>query len=131
MTENKLLAPCLKLLRAELAEEYDGIHREAKPVILKHADGYTSGTPDVSISWRKRTTWWEFKHGPRIIWANALQQLTCRRLAVTSTCHVVLYEESSDARRTCILTPDEVLVASVDGFSHRFVMDFIRTTYAS
>lgn len=122
MTEGKLLAPCLKLMRAELT----GF------VVKKHNDGMTSGNPDVSVDGRKRTTWWEFKYGPKIKWANALQQLTCRRLAVASfSCLVVLYEEIDDTRRTVILTPDEVEISSVPGFNNQFILDLVRSLHAA
>lgn len=122
MTEGKLLAPCLKLMRVELA----GF------VIIKHADGFTSGIPDVSASEGKRTSWWEFKHGPKIKWEHALQQLTCRRLAHSAFgCHVVLYKDDDESRSTVILTPDEVVIGSVPGFDHRFVTNFIRNFHAA
>jgi len=134
MTENKLLDPCLKVLRAEMPQKAMEL-RLPGPVILKHADGMTSGSPDVSVDFRKLTSWWEFKHGPKIKWAHGLQQLTCQRLARASTCHVVLYEEKEiDERikkRTVILTPDEVEVEAVDGFNHRFILDYIWRTHAT
>jgi len=120
MTENKLLAPCLKLMRTELNDF----------VILKHADGYTSGVPDVSVSGRGFTTWWEFKHGPAIKWENALQKRTCQKLAALGTaCFVVLYEESAYTRRTVILSPDDVEVAATAGFDHQFIVNFVRTIH--
>lgn len=129
MTENELLASCLIVLRAELPQMGTGV----LPVILKHNDGLTSGVPDVSITWRKKTSWWEFKHGPKIKWAHKLQQLTCRRLAAIGICYVVLYEEKfeHDSKHTCILTPDEVLVEAVEGFDHRFVLDYVWRTHAA
>lgn len=114
--ETKYLSAYLELARAELS----------RAVIVKHADTVTSGGPDVSITANKRTLWLEFKQGPRIKWANALQQLTCRRIAAVGYCWIVLYEEINGVKRTCILTPDEILVEAVPGFDHRFVLDFTR-----
>ena len=91
----------------------------------------TSGIPDVSVTWRGKTSWWEFKHGLTIKWANALQQLTCRRLAAAGSCRVVLYEEVRDIRRTCICTPDEEVEVFATGFDHRFVVDVIRRSHAA
>jgi hypothetical protein len=122
MTEGKLLAPCLKMMRAELA----GF------VIIKHADGSTSGVPDVSVTHEHRTSWWEFKHGSKIKWAHGLQQLTCKRLAAHGfACHVVLYQEKDQFRSTVILTPDEIVVGHTPGFNHRFVADFVRNLHAA
>jgi len=129
MTESKLQAGLLELLRAELASE-TALQYASKPVIIKHSDGFTSGSPDISITWKKKDTWWELKHGEKVVWANALQQLTCRRLAANGICYVVLYEDVLSHRRTCILTPDEEDVEVVDGFDHRFVLDFVRRTHA-
>ena len=131
MTENQLLSSCLKLLRSQLPGA----------VIIKHADPMTSGVPDVSITWLGKTSWWEFKAGAKIKWANELQQLTCRRLAAAGSCRVVFYEESpyydrvqvgkkttaaGTYKRTCICTPDEEVIAFATGFDHRFVMDVVR-----
>lgn len=129
--ESQLLEPCLKLLRTELGPKAPA---GPGPVIIKHADLFTAGGPDVSITWRvarKMTSWWEFKTGERIVWENGLQQLTCRRLAVTGYCWVVLYEQIENTRRTVILTPDEVEVEAVKGFDHEFVLDFIWRTHAA
>lgn len=133
MTETQLLDPCLKLMRAELPTRALELLLPG-PIILKHADGMTSGTPDVSMDFNRITTWWEFKHGPKIKWAHGLQQLTCQRLARATHCEVVLYEEKEIddvvQKRTVILTPDEVEVTAIDGFNHRFVMDYIWRTHA-
>lgn len=123
MTEHKLLAPCVKLMRSELPTGW---------VVVKHADSFTSGWPDVSVTGLRRTTLWEFKHGPKVKWANALQQLTCRRLAAAGySCLIVLYQETEAERRTVILTPDEVEVGATIGFSHEFVVNFVRNLHVA
>lgn len=122
MTESRLMAACLKMLRAELPGA----------VIFKHADARSSGVPDVSITWRGKTIWIEFKFGSTIKWANGLQQLTCRRLAHAGACWVVLYKEHGNAiRQTYILTPDEQEMEYCIGFSHRFVVDFVKGQHAA
>lgn len=134
MTETDLVDKFLKVARAEMPTM--ALERMLPgPVILKHADGMTSGMPDVSVDFHRLTSWWEFKHGPKIKWAHALQQLTCQRLDRATFCRVVLYEEKEvDDRimkRTVILTPDEVEVEAVDGFNHRFVLDVVWRTHAA
>ena len=119
MTENQLLSSCLKLLRSQLPGAE----------IIKHADPMTSGIPDVSVTWHGKTSWWEFKQGEKIKWSNALQQLTCRRLASAGNCRVVFYEEKRMIRRTCICTPDETIEVFATGFDHQFVVDVIRRTH--
>jgi hypothetical protein len=128
--ENKLLGPCLKLLRAELAVL--SIKRGIPgPVIIKHADSLTSGGPDVSVTWFGMTSWWEFKTGDRVHWKNALQQLTCRRLAAAGECRVVLYEEIEEERRTVILTPDEKELAAVAGFDNQFILSWVTEVHCN
>ena len=120
MTESRLQSACLKLLRAEL--------RGA--VILKHSERFSSGVPDVSITWQGKTSFWEFKYGPRLVWANGLQKLTCRRLAIAGTCYVVSYYTASNHPRTCIGAPDDPYARQAEGFNHRFVVDFVKKLHA-
>lgn len=118
MNERSLLSACLKHLRMTTGA-----------VIIKHNDAYTSGIPDVSITWRGCTSWWEFKHGDKVKWANPLQQLTCKRFASAGQCYIVLYEARGEFNRTVILTPDGVELASARGFDHKFVARFMERAH--
>jgi hypothetical protein len=117
--ETKHQNKCLKLLHAELVGA----------VVIKHSEGFTSGVPDVSVTWQGKTSWWEFKHGATLKWANGLQQLTCRRLAAAGVCHVVFYSDVNGIKTTQILTPDETIVASVENFDHRFILGFVKVIH--
>lgn len=119
MTEGTLLAACRRKIKELFPDA----------VIIKHADSVTSGVPDLSCTYNGMTSWWEFKQGPKIKWKNALQELTCRRLAHHGTCYVVLYEIINDVKRTVILRPDEIEIASVSGFDHVFVAEIIREAH--
>lgn len=68
MNEGKFTAKLLKHLRQAMPEA----------VIFKHADKYTAGIPDFSITLDGITTWWEVKRYPRPL--DKIQRETLRRL---------------------------------------------------
>lgn len=51
MTETQFTSKLVKELRRRLPGA----------MIFKHADGYSAGIPDISISFESKTTWWEAK----------------------------------------------------------------------
>ena len=51
MTETKFTSKLVKELRMRLPGA----------MIFKHADGYSAGIPDISISWQDKTNWYEAK----------------------------------------------------------------------
>lgn len=50
-----------KLKRALMLELKKQI-RHPRPVIFRHEDRYTHGMPDISLTLRNGTSWWEAKH---------------------------------------------------------------------
>jgi hypothetical protein len=41
-----------------------------------------------------------------------------------------LYQEHDDRTRTCILTPDGLLIKEIEGFDHAFVVDHVWSVHA-
>jgi hypothetical protein len=52
VTETQFTSKLTKALREQLEPGY---------IVWKHADGYTAGIPDISISWGRDTLWIEVK----------------------------------------------------------------------
>lgn len=74
-------------------------------VVLKHADRYTSGIPDMSVTWRGVTTWWECKHAKPRFKSQGLQELIAARLAMHSAgCRYIIF----GATRTYLVHPDQL-----------------------
>jgi hypothetical protein len=81
MNESTLTRGLLKTLRAAFP---DG-------VIIKHSDSYTSGVPDISVTWNGRTTWIEVKFAnPRVL-DKGVQALMMKRLANAGSAVYVIY----------------------------------------
>jgi hypothetical protein len=96
-------------------------------IVLKHADRFTHGVPDVSISGHRSTSWWEFKHADPDFKSPGVQELTMLRLAnATQRAWYVIYYEVN--RQVFIITPEELkkwphspYVRRIEGFNHRDV----------
>lgn len=93
-SEKSLLANLLNSLRKEIP----------RAVIFKHADSWTVGMPDVSISFNYKTTWIEAKLGPKFS-STGIQDLTMLRLEKEAHCakYVVFLQE--DKKQTYIVSP--------------------------
>ena len=99
-------------------------------IVFKHADGMTSGIPDISVNWRKKTTWLEVKVGRGgAIKKDSLQDTNIKRLSsvMRSAFYVVYYELSTE-----IMHPitEETLAASMIPENHRLVEMFHRRAHA-
>lgn len=73
--------------------------RAAMPgcVVFKHTDMYTSGIPDTSVTWMKRTVWLEVKIARKgRIEGRGVQLQVCRSLAAVGLCLFVIYEFGPD-----------------------------------
>ena len=57
--------------------------RRAAPrfVVFRHEDRFTAGIPDISMTGRGATSWWEVKYLNPRLHSYGLQELTMKRLA--------------------------------------------------
>jgi len=100
-------------------------------VVLKHADRFNTGYPDMTVTWSHATSWWEVKfYDNEMFDAPQLQHLTCRRLAAQGTCYYVIYERRHDVRLTRIVAPKDLDTWAqskhvAKGFHHHWVAEFI------
>ena len=71
MTETQFTGKLVRALRKCLEPNY---------IVWKHADGYTAGIPDISISWGRDTLWIEVKLANNPKFFEPLQMAILRKL---------------------------------------------------
>jgi len=118
VTEATLTRALVKVLRAGLPGA----------VVIKHADRFTAGVPDLSVTWGGRTTWLEVKYAnPRLL-SRGIQDLTMRGLARAGSAYYVVYFASGE---TCV-APDlgpglrNPIRVSPTRHDHKIVVEFVR-----
>lgn len=131
-TEHTLQSQLLKVIRPAITAEGG--------VILKHSDYITSGIPDLSVTWKGMTSWWEIKHAEPRLKGTGLQLVTARQLALAGRCHYIVYETSRSGllMATHIVTPLNIgsdgsftPTQSSGGHDHGFVLTAIRQLHAA
>lgn len=128
MTETQLKARLIRTLRASLNNA----------VIFRHEDQFTSGIPDISITWKGYTTWLEVKLAKPRIRGKGVQKYTMEMLAENGRCwYVVFLVEKDLLCSTYIVNPKAVNEGNwmfsqncIDDFDHQFVVDFIKRTHS-
>jgi hypothetical protein len=104
---------------------------------IKHADGWTSGIPDLSHTWAKHTSWAEVKLDKpgSPMRSRGIQERTCGRLARNGRCVYVLYFLQGTHKRVEIRQPtgkhplECPLILSAPGWNHAAVAEHIRTSH--
>lgn len=126
MTEASLTSALVKLAREQL--------RGA--VVLKHADSFTYGIPDLSVTWHGKTTWWEVKFADPGLQSSGVQDKVCMQLAAAGFCRYIVYHLLRDTKRTLIVHPKDLAdwrgvpaECWCTGFDHRWVLQHIRAAH--
>lgn len=131
MIESDILRDLLKYLR-------ENVEGKKRGVILKHADAFTAGIPDFSVTWKRKTSWYEVKHtySSDTISGTDLQWLTARRLSQAGHCYYLIYQSHGQMKRIDIVKPEDIVEGkrfrSSAGFQyqhlfdHQPVLDFIK-----
>ena len=133
MTETQLKSKLTQTLRKSLNNA----------VIFRHEDQFTSGIPDISVTWEGYTTWLEVKLAKPTIRSKGIQKHTMQMLSENGRCRYVVYllEKAScqskhfSLQSTYIVSPKSVndWVSSKNyavGFDHQFVVDFIKNSHS-
>lgn len=120
-------------LKGELVRE---IKRQLPgAVVMRHEDLLRAGVPDMSVTWRGRTSWWEVKYANPRPRHRGLQTGVCQLLAVHGTCYFIIYSDNGhEICDTIIVHPREVVrsnwpytgVARTSDHDHSFVAAFIK-----
>lgn len=131
MTESTLKAALVPVLKVVMPGA----------VVFRHEDKHTAGVPDISVTWRKRTTWLEVKYiNPKFI-GKEVQLVTAMLLDREGYCYYVLYVDRVTEKYTYIVPPSLQLEDKYyldlpipaqyhrSGFDHRFVANFVRMSH--
>lgn len=101
-------------------------------VSFRHEDTMTGGIPDISLTGRGKTTWWEAKHGTPNFDSDDLQELTALRLAGSGFCRYIIWKEQEyrEGRMTLIVHPKNIKTLIPEacwlGFNHLEVVEYMR-----
>ncbi len=112
----------------DLLKTYRQMRSQA--VVIKHADRYTHGIPDMSVTDLGYTSWWEIKHANPDFESKGVQELTALRLATAGSCYYVIYAEKP-TKCVLIVHPKNIsdwmtaFTAATHEFDHKWVVDFI------
>ena len=112
-------------------------------VVLVHADRYTAGIPDMSVTFHGHTLWLEIKHvtPDKLLNTTDIQRQTCIDLSIHGDCFFVIYEEyvlhgEITGTRVIILHPTLIDEAdwqekgvSSPGFNHFSVIEVARKVW--
>ena len=105
-------------------------------VVFRHEDLFRAGVPDTSVSWRRLTSWWEFKYGaPTIHWRGA-QAAEMRRLwSCGIPAYYVVFLEKKGEKWTLVVPATEnyknlQTPHCVANFSYQFVVKCIDLVHA-
>lgn len=100
-------------------------------------DTATSGIPDMVVTARGRTTWWEVKYGdPSFDWGG-LQHLQMRQLEEAGFARYIVYRQTADGQNqnVSIVHPEEMehleRWETVNGFNHDWVIDWMLRQHKS
>ena len=105
-------------------------------MILRHEDLYTSGIPDLSISYAGKTSWWEIKYADPHCKTTRIQQHTCTQLNLQGFCcrYIIFRRELGDLwpRQIRVCTPADFqdwqflgTVISEGSFDYDALVDYI------
>lgn len=126
MNETKLKADLVGRLRKEIPNA----------IIFRHEDQFTVGTPNISVTWNGKTTWWEVKFAKTQIRSRRARKLTLKELGEQGQCYYVIYLQEDLLEGTYIAKADAVyenrwLFSShfTVGFDHKFVVNFIKNVH--
>lgn len=122
MNEKTLLLKMVKQLNKDLPNA----------TIFKHADRVTAGIPDVSVTWKRMTTWLEVKYANPDLHDRGMQNLVMKQLALSGSAWYVIYDQVQE--QTIIVRPGELedgmwrklLQCHAPGFDHKLVSWFVR-----
>lgn len=107
----------------------DRLRRYKGVIAYRIEDSTTSGIPDIIVTARGRTTWWEVKYGdPSFDWGG-IQHLQMEALEQVGFARYIVYRETADRQNqlVAIIKPSQIGYGgeSVRGFDHDWVVEQI------
>jgi len=128
MTEATIQAALLPKIRAGLPGS----------VVTKHSERLVAGVPDVSVSWRGLTTWWELEHWNPKRSEDPRQDFLIAKLSVQAPVRYVIYLGSKHKHGPRTLVAAQLVLAlsatfqeslGVLGYNHDHVVTEIKRLY--
>lgn len=116
----------------ELKQQLMATIREGLPrcKAFRHEDMFTSGIPDISVTWLNKTSWWEVKHGTPYFESKDIQERSLLQLAGAGLARYIMYYEKDFIKQTLIVHPKDLKGLIPEhrsmGFDHRWVVRMIR-----
>lgn len=102
-------------------------------VILKHADRFTHGVPDISVTGCGLTSWWEVKLANPTFDSPGIQELTMLRLAKNGFARYIVFRD--DPKSTRIVAPSELghwtEIPVVLGFDFEWITQYIKEHHST
>ena len=108
-------------------------------LVLKLADHYSLGIPDICPTYNGMTSWWELKVHRSDRWPNlkdfgkGIQLHMAQRLALEGTCFYIIFIDTPRTKKTLIVHPDDVEIATPsmekEGHDYLAVTEFIKDTH--
>lgn len=101
---------------------------------LRHEDVRTCGIPDLSLTGKGKTTWWECKYADPYFESKSIQLLTMRRLAYCGFARYIVWQIRDERRMTMIVHPEHlryelIAEATSDDFDHQFIINYMKRVH--
>lgn len=82
-------------------------------VVIKLADNYTIGVPDMTITFDGHTSWWELKVARKDSatlkgLGKGIQNMMAQRLALEGICYYIVFWDAPSKKGICIYEPKDV-----------------------
>lgn len=95
---------------------------------MRHEDKFKHGVPDLSVTGRRFTSWWEFKLADPDFQSEGIQELTMKRLDAAGFARYIIYEK--DPKQIFIVRPDDLrdwktLGICYVGWDHTWVLRYM------
>lgn len=100
-------------------------------MVFRHEDHFTAGIPDISVTWRYRTSWWEVKFANPNFKSLGIQELTMLRLSRAGIANYIIYRELNRCQTVHIVEPSNLIIweaagSSTMGFNHSWVIEKLK-----
>lgn len=112
-------------------------------VVIRYEDRFTSGIPDLSISWKGTTSHWEIKYADPHVTSSRVQQHLCAQLDTHGfMCRYIIFQRGiartvrPRPRQIRIVAPADLehweqlgLVISDGGFNYKTLVNYLATVH--
>jgi hypothetical protein len=105
-------------------------------VVLRHEDQFTHGIPDISVTLKGTTSWYEAKYvrEKKRVYSRGIQRMTMEKLNEQGVARYILWVEEEGKKFTFIVEPTDLdhpekYILVCEGFNPRELARFIRNSH--